>query len=94
MFEKLQKKWKVSLPRLILILTVFALGGSLCGYLARVILEATGMEKSFLWYVLYLLCVTLLWPVCVIIISVPFGQFAFFKSYLKKIGTRMIGRKN
>jgi hypothetical protein len=93
MLKKLQEKWKVGIGRLILIITTFALGGSLCGYLGRKLLGFTGMEKGVVWVLLYILLITLLWPLCVILISIPLGQFAFFKNYLKKVFLRMSGKK-
>ena len=93
MLKKLQEKWKVGISRLVLIITTFALGGSLCGYLGRKVLGFTNMEKGVLWVIVYILLVTLLWPLCVIVISIPLGQFAFFKNYLKKVWGRISGRK-
>lgn len=93
MFQKLQTKWKVSGGRLLLILVTFATGGSLCGYAGRRLLQLTALEKGALWVVCYIILVTLLWPVCVLLISIPLGQFNFFKSYIKKLGNRITGRK-
>ncbi len=93
MFERLQKKWKVSPKRLIVILSAFAIGGSLCGYLGKKLMGLTGMEKGVLYFILYIIIVTLLWPICVILISALLGEFAFFKNYLQKVFSRMIGRK-
>lgn len=88
MFKKWQNKWKVTGLQLALIITTFALGGSLCGYLGRMLLKSTPLEKGPLWITLYILLVTLLWPVCVLIISVPLGQFGFFKKYVGRIFSR------
>jgi formyltetrahydrofolate-dependent phosphoribosylglycinamide formyltransferase len=93
MFQKLQSKWKVTGGRLLLIIVTFALGGSLCGYAGRKILQLASLEKGFLWILLYILLITLLWPVCVLIISIPLGQFSFFRQYLRRIFTRMSGGK-
>jgi hypothetical protein len=93
MLKKLQKKWKVGIGRLILIIATFALGGSLCGYLGRKLLSFTDMEKGVLWVLLYILLITLLWPLCVIVISIPLGQFAFFKNYIRKVFARISGRR-
>jgi hypothetical protein len=93
MLKKLQQKWKVGIGRLVLIITTFALGGSLCGYAGRKLLGLTGMEKGVLWIVLYVLLITILWPIAVILVSIPLGQFAFFKNYLKKVFARISGRK-
>ena len=88
MFKKWQNKWKVSGTQLALIITTFALGGSLCGYVGRMILQSTQLEKGPVWITLYILLVTLLWPVCVLIISIPLGQFGFFKKYVGRILSR------
>jgi formyltetrahydrofolate-dependent phosphoribosylglycinamide formyltransferase len=91
MLKKLQQRWKVNGLNLVLIITTFALGGSLCGYAGRKILLLTNLEKDVLWFVLYILLITLLWPLCVLLISFPFGQFAFFKRYLTKVWGKMSG---
>ncbi len=93
MLKKLQEKWKVGIGRLMLIIITFALGGSLCGYAARKLLVLTGMEKGLMWVLVYILLVTILWPLAVILVSIPMGQFAFFKNYLKKVYLRISGRK-
>ena len=94
MFEKLKHRWNVNGFNLVLIIATFALGGSLCGYTGRKILLLTGLEKGAFWIVLYVLLVTILWPLCVLLISIPLGQFAFFKKYLIKVWAKMSGRNN
>jgi len=91
MFKKLGEKWKVNGWQLAIILIVFALGGSFCGYVSRLVLDVFETQETTLRILLYVLLVTLLWPVCVIVISIPFGQFPFFRNYLKKIFRRMGG---
>jgi formyltetrahydrofolate-dependent phosphoribosylglycinamide formyltransferase len=76
----------------VLIIATFALGGSLCGYSGRKILLLTGLEKGVGWIILYILLITLLWPVCVILISIPMGQFSFFKKYILKIWEKTVGK--
>lgn len=89
MFKQLKEKWKVSWFQFILIFSTFALGGSLCGYLARQILQATPIEKGTEYVILYIVLMTILWPVCVMVVSIPFGQFPFFKGYLGRIWQKM-----
>jgi formyltetrahydrofolate-dependent phosphoribosylglycinamide formyltransferase len=91
MFEKLKQRWKVNGLNLVLIITTFALGGSLCGYAGRKVLMLAGLEKGILWIILYVLLITLLWPLCVLLISIPLGQFAFFKRYLVKVWGKISG---
>ena len=94
MLKKLQQRWKVNGLNLVLIITTFALGGSLCGYTGRKILLFTNLEKGVLWFILYIILMTLLWPACVLLISIPLGQFVFFKRYLIKVWSKMSGSRN
>lgn len=94
MFNRLKEKWKVQGWQLTLILCTFALGGSLCGFFTRQIITPLQIENAFLYGTLYFVILTLLWPICVIIISIPLGQFAFFKNYLQKMASRFgMGKK-
>ena len=93
MFTKLKAHWGVNGINLILIIATFALGGSLCGYAGRKILLLLNLEKGVVWIVTYIILITLLWPLCVLLISIPLGQFAFFKIYITKIWKKMSGRK-
>ncbi len=89
MFKKLQKKWGVNSIQLMLILTTFALGGSACARLAQLFLQYLNLEKGLLWGVLDIILITFLWPICVLLISIPLFQFRFFKNYTKKIFTKI-----
>lgn len=89
MLNKLKQKWGVNNLNLFLIICTFACGGSLCGYLGRKILLIVGIEKGdWSYFPLYILAMTLLWPVCVISISILTRQYTFFKNYLAKIFNR------
>lgn len=94
MFKKLQRKWGVNAGRLFLILFTFALGGSLCGLAGQKIMGITGLEKNVVWFILYIIIVTIIWPLCVLIISIPLGQFLFFKRYLNKMRNRIFGKQH
>ena len=85
MFKKLQQKWGVNGLNMALIITTFALGGSACARIAGQLLKLSSLEKNTIWWVVYILLVTILWPICVIIISFPLGQFKFFKNYLFRL---------
>ncbi len=93
MFKKLKAHWKVNGINLALIIATFALGGSLCGYAGRQLLLLAGIEKGVGWIFLYLLLITLLWPICVILISIPLGQFSFFRRYLIKVWNKISGKR-
>lgn len=94
MFERLQKKWNVSGLTLILIIAIFAIGGSLTGYTGRKLMNFFAIEKGVLWIVLYILLITIIWPLAVLLVSIPFGQFSFFKNYIQRIGNKMAGKSN
>jgi hypothetical protein len=93
MFKKLQNKWKVGAGRLVLIIATFALGGSLCGYAGRRLMEMTHIDKGILWVLLYILFVTILWPIAVMIVSIPLGQYFFFSRYLARMYDRIKVKK-
>ena len=89
MFERLRKKWKVSPLQLTLILCTFAIGGSATGFVAKKIMNALPVGEDWLWAVIYILLITLLWPLSVLLVSIPFGQFRFFSAYIRKMGRKM-----
>lgn len=93
MFDKLKQRWKVNGLNLVLIITTFAIGGSLCGYAGRKLLSLTSLDKGALWVVIYIILITILWPLAVLLVSIPLGQFGFFKRYISKIFKRF-GNKN
>lgn len=89
MFEKLRQKWKVNGLQLALILCTFAIGGSLTGYAAKKIMNLLPIESDWLWAVIYIVLVTIIWPIMVLFISIPFGQFRFFSNYTRKLGQKV-----
>lgn len=89
MFEGLQKKWKVNGLQLTLILCTFAIGGSATGFVGKKIMNVLAIGQDWLWAIIYIVLVTLLWPLMVILISIPFGQFRFFIVYIRKLGLKM-----
>jgi len=89
MFEKLQKKWKVNGSQLVLILCTFAIGGSLTGFVGKKIMNVLSIQQDWLWAIIYILLITIIWPMAVILVSFPFGQFKFFINYIRKIGIKM-----
>lgn len=93
MLKKLQQHWGVNGLQVLFILITFALGGSLCGYLGRKLLGFFSIDNKLLWIVLYIVLITILWPLCVLLISIPFGQFAFFKKYVGKLVKKLMGNK-
>lgn len=92
MFLKLKQKWKVSWLNFVLIWITFACGGSLCGFLGKKIMVALGWEKGILYWIAYIILITILWPFCVLAISIITQQFSFFKNYIGKLLRRIGGK--
>lgn len=89
MFEKLREKWKVNVLQLMLILFTFAIGGSLTGFVAKKIMNLISINADWLWAIVYILLITIIWPLMVLVISIPFGQFRFFSAYTRKLGQKL-----
>ncbi len=87
MFGGLQRKWKVNGLQLLLIISTFAIGGSLS--LAKKLMNVLDIDPTWLWIVIYIVFVTIIWPLAVLVVSIPFGQFPFFIRYIKKIGAKI-----
>ena len=90
MLKGLQEKWKVSAGRVILILVTFATGGSLTGYAGKKVMGLTGIDSTALYIPIYIIVITIIWPLMVLLVSIPLGQFFFFKKYISKMGKRMV----
>lgn len=92
--DKLQKKWQVkNILQVVFILFTFAIGGSLCAFLGSKIMPSLAIDNKIARTIVYIIIVTILWPLCVLVISIPFGQFRFFVKYLSKMGKRIVGKK-
>ena len=94
MLEKLKNKWGVGSLQLLLILTTFALGGSACGIISKKILSVLDLNNGLFNTILYILLITIFWPVCVLLISIPFGQFSFFRNYISRVIRKLTGKKS
>lgn len=89
MFKRLQQKWKVGPFQITLIIICFALGGSATGYTAKKIITLLSINSDWLWAIVYILLVTIIWPIAVLIVSVFLGQYAFFSGYVKRLGAKL-----
>ena len=89
--NKLQRKWGVGPVQFWLIIATFALGGSLSGRLCSYLLKLVFLEKNWAFWLVYPLFLTILWPFSVIFVSLFTGQFTFFKGYLARVGSRLLG---
>ena len=89
--KRLQEKWKLGTGQFWLVILTFALGGSLSGRLCSYLLKLVFLEKNWAFWLVYPLFLTILWPFSVIFVSFFTGQFAFFKGYLSRVGSSLLG---
>jgi hypothetical protein len=89
MFERLKNKWKVGGLQLALILITFTIGGSLTGFAGKKIMNLLPIQQDWIWAIVYILLVTLIWPMMVLLVSFPFGQYRFFSGYIRRLGEKM-----
>lgn len=87
--QRLREKWQVkNILQVILILCTFAIGGSLCAFIGRRLMALLPLS-GVLWLVVYIVLATILWPMCVLLVSIPLGQLSFFRKYLAKLGRKL-----
>jgi formyltetrahydrofolate-dependent phosphoribosylglycinamide formyltransferase len=89
--KRLQEKWKLGTGQFWLVILTFALGGSLSGRLCSFLLKLVFLEKNWAFWLVYPLFLTILWPFSVIFVSFFTGQFRFFRGYLTRVGSRLLG---
>jgi hypothetical protein len=89
MFENLKRRWKVSGFQLGLIICTFAIGGSLTGFIGKKIMNLLAIGQDWIWAIIYIILIAVIWPMVVIIVSIPLGQLQFFKVYIRKLGVKM-----
>jgi hypothetical protein len=95
MFKKLKEKWGVNNLDLILILVVFAITGSSTVWLTAKITGWLNLDSSSpLYWVLKISMLAFGYPIILIVLSIPFGQFRFFSGFLKKTWRRIRGKKS
>ena len=92
-YDRLQQKWNVNGLQLALILVTFAVGGSLTGQVGKWAMDALQLGEVWYWGLLYLLIITALWPMMVLLVSLPMGQFRFFLNYINKLAGKLGLRK-
>lgn len=90
MFENLKKRWKVGGTQLFLILCVFAITGTTTAWLSRQVTIWLELERySWMFWLAKVITLLFGYQVIILLVSIPFGQFAFFWNYEKKILKRM-----
>jgi formyltetrahydrofolate-dependent phosphoribosylglycinamide formyltransferase len=94
MFEKLKKRWHLNDRDLILVFLVFAITGSLTAFFTRQITTWLLLDRgSFIYYVCKLGVLLIAYPILLLLISLPFGQFRFFLDFERRAWAQISGRK-
>ena len=78
---------------MLLILITFAVAGSATGYVGKLLMSYLHIRIVWLYIIIYVLAITLIWPLMVITMSMIFGQYPFFRSYLGRMRQRIFNRK-
>jgi hypothetical protein len=94
MLDRLKNRWKASGLKLVLILTTFAVGGSLTGFAGKNLMIKLDITQPVLYIIIYLVIITILWPLAVLLVSIPLGQFSFFTKYISRLGNKIFKRKS
>jgi hypothetical protein len=92
MLDRLKNRWKASGLKLVLILTTFAVGGSLTGFVGKKLMNELDISQPVLYVIIYIVIITILWPLAVLLVSIPLGQFSFFTKYINRLGNRIFKR--
>lgn len=97
-FKRLENKWIVDYKwEMIRIFLVFAITGSTSAFISKPILNLLGITKEnlnvFVYWLLYIIIGLIFYQILLISIAWIFGQYAFFRDFLKRFGKRVgLGR--
>ena len=76
----------------IIILLVFAITGSSAAYIGKLIMPLIGMEKGWLYWVVYVLVITPIYQILLLGYAFLFGKFHYFWAKQKKLGKWIASR--
>jgi len=93
-FKRLENKWIVDYKwEMIRIFLVFAITGSSSAFISKPIMNVTGFTKEnlnvFIYWFLYVIIGLIFYQILLITIAWIFGQYAFFRDFLKRLGKRI-----
>lgn len=97
-FRKLENKWMVKYKwEMISIFLVFAITGSSSVFISKPIMKVIGITKEnlnvFAYWLLYIIIGLIFYQVLLITIAWIFGQYSFFRDFLKRLAKRIgLGR--
>ena len=93
-FKRLENKWIVDYKwEMIRIFTVFAITGTSSVFVSKPIMKVIGITKEnlnvFVYWILYVIIGLIFYQIILIAIAWVFGQYAFFRDFLKRFAKRM-----
>lgn len=93
-FKRLENKWIVDHKwEMIRIFTVFAITGTSSAFVSKPIMIIVGITKDnlniFVYWILYIIIGLIFYQIILITIAWMFGQYAFFRDFLKRFANRL-----
>lgn len=93
-FKKLERKWVVDYKwEMIRIFTVFAITGTSSVFVSKPIMKVIGITKEnlnvFVYWILYIIIGLIFYQIILITMAWVFGQYAFFRDFLKRLAKRI-----
>jgi len=97
-FRRLENKWVLEYKwEMIRVFIVFAITGSLSVFVSKPIMQFLDITKEnlniFVYWLLYIIIGLIFYQILLITIAWIFGQYSFFRDFLKRLAKRMgLGR--
>lgn len=93
-FKKLENKWIVEHKwEMIRIFIVFAITGTSSVFVSKPVMKVIGITKEnlniFVYWFLYVIIGLIFYQIILITIAWVFGQYTFFRNFLKRLAKRM-----
>ncbi|MCK0179333.1 hypothetical protein MWU50_08535 [Flavobacteriaceae bacterium S0862] len=93
-FKRLENKWIVDYKwEMIRIFIVFAITGTSSVFVSKPIMKFIGITKEnlnvFVYWILYVIIGLIFYQILLITIAWIFGQYAFFRDFLKRLAKRI-----
>ena len=90
LINKIKRRWEIKSNRqLLIIFLVFGITGSLSAWISKPILEFIGLKEATIsawaYWPIRIIIVFPLYQILLLIIGTIFGQYKFFKNFIKKM---------
>tara|TARA_B100001758_G_C18099892_1_gene447865 strand:+ start:372 stop:659 length:288 start_codon:yes stop_codon:yes gene_type:complete len=90
LINKIKRRWEIKSNRqLLIIFLVFGITGSLAAWISKPILEFIGLKEATIsawaYWPIRIIIVFPLYQILLLIIGTIFGQYKFFKNFIKKM---------